>query len=98
MFVLHGIRKRVSTRVAVINSGETYSCGYSVIGALMQANPVVTYKHPIYTGGQSSRWEKVEGVDVIKPITVLKKLDEQKAKFEAGYWDDLPAQRSEGSE
>lgn len=34
---------------------------------------------------------KVEGVDVIKPITVLKKLDEQKAKFEAGYWDDLPA-------
>ena len=97
MFVVHGGRRRVATRIAVIGSDETYSCGYSVLGALMYAHPNVTYMHPIYTSGEMSSWEEVDGVQVIKPITKLKKLDELRAKFEEGYWDKFNNPGSEYS-
>lgn len=95
MFVVHGGRRRAATRIAVISSDETYSCGYSLLGALMYAHPNVTYLHPLYTGGESSSWEEIDGVQVIKPIKKLQRLDEQKAKFEAGYFDK---QRNPGAE
>jgi len=87
MFVLHGGRSRVATRFAVINSNETYNCGYSFLAALTQGHPLVLYKHPTYTGSEDGSTEVVDGITVVRPITKIQKLDEQKAKFKAGYWD-----------
>lgn len=88
MFSLSGGRKFVSNKVAVIKSGETYDCGYSVMGALLKASSNVSAMHPLYTTGDGDAYNMVDGVRVSKPITILQRLDEQKLKFESGQWDN----------
>jgi len=86
MLSISGGHKFVSDKVAVIKSGETFECGYSVKGALLKSHASVSYEHPIYMNWSKDGVEVIDGVKVIKPITKLQRLDEQEAKFQNGFW------------
>lgn len=66
--------------VHVIKSGEKLSCGFNLLGRAS-----ASMQHPIYTVGTM---EVVDGVEIIKPITKLQRLDEIKVQFESGFWDE----------
>lgn len=77
--VAHGGGSTIDEDVHVISSGEELSCGVNPFGRATSS-----VYHPIYTGWNTTI---VDGVEIIKPITIMQYIDEQKAKFEAGYWD-----------
>ena len=74
----HGGGSVIDEDVHVIKSGEKLSCGFNPFGRARKS-----IMHPVYIG---SAVKIVDGVQVIKQITKLQRLDELKAKFEAGYW------------
>ena len=81
MFAIHGGAQVTKQNIYIVKSGEETPCGLSLTGGFTSTNVM----HPLY-----SREVIVEEGD----ITVhrysgskLDYLDEQKKKFEAGYWD-----------
>ncbi len=85
---LHGGGHIIATRIAVINSNETYDCGYSFWAGVQGASSNVGVRHPIYTGQEGKSYNVIDGVRVAKLITLLQKIDEHKAKFKRGYWNN----------
>jgi hypothetical protein len=89
----HGGKQRISYKVNVVASDEEVDCGMNLTGG----DGSVDIWHPVYMGAgitaktkseESDRLEMIDGVMHIKMNkTKLDILDEQKAKFEAGYWD-----------
>jgi len=95
-FGAHGGKAQVGDKVFVTKSGEEVECGLNLRGG----DGSVSIIHPVYVGAsvstktkgnESDAIEVIDGVIHIKLTkTKLNLLDEQKAKFEAGYWDKLP--------
>ena len=88
----HGGRSLVGDKVFVTKSDAKVDCGINITGGAATAN----IYHPIYVGAvyvsektsESDMVYKKDGVIHVKMNkTKLDILDEQKAKFEAGYWD-----------
>lgn len=74
---------RSDYKVIVTESNKKVSCGWSIWGG----SSGLSSMHPIYMGDSKNSYMK-EGVKyVVYNKTKLDYLDEQKAKFEAGYWD-----------
>lgn len=81
MINLHGSGRSLSySKVFITESGKEVDCGMSIFGGVAGASIL----HPLYTNMQG---EDVDGVSVIRPKSKLEIIDEQKAKFEAGFWD-----------
>ena len=77
---------RSDYKVIVTKSGKEVECGLSV-GSEKSGLRIL---HPTLVGNKEQHYEK-EGVKhLVYNKTKLDILDEQKAKFEAGYWDKLP--------
>lgn len=80
---IHSTSYAVDYNVGVVKSGEPFDCGVLITGR----HSGVSVMHPIYVGDRSQNYEK-DGVEhIVLNKTKLDLLDEQKAKFEAGYWD-----------
>lgn len=74
----------VVDKVFVVKSNELVDCGVMFWGDASG----VRVSHPVYTGdGGKSNYEKDGVKHIVLNKTQLDYLDEQKAKFEAGYWD-----------
>jgi len=67
-------------KVFITESGKEMDCGISIWGGEGGASIL----HPLYTEMQG---EEINGIIVVRPKTKLEILDEQKEKFEAGYWE-----------
>ena len=81
---IHSTSYAVDYNVGVVKSGEPFHCGILITGR----HSGVSVMHPIYVGDRSQNYEK-DGVEhIVLNKTKLQLLDEQKAKFEAGYWDN----------
>ena len=70
--------------VRVAKSGEKVDCGYLFTGEAYSTSVL----HPIYTGDGSQNYVKDGIKRIVLNKTKLQILDEQKAKFEAGEWDN----------
>ena len=81
---LHGTGSSTGKDVRVVKSGEVVDCGRSLI-----SRGYVSIMHPVYVLRDINPKEKEDGVEVIRPITRLRRLDENKTKFESGYWNDF---------
>ena len=79
----HGGREVVTDHVIVTESGKEVSCGLMVGGS----DGYVSTMHPTLTGDSTQNYEKDGVRHIVYNKTKLDLLDEQKAKFEAGYWD-----------
>jgi hypothetical protein len=77
---IHGGKKLSDEKVFVTESGKDVDCGISIWGGEGGSSVL----HPLYTNMQA---KKINGVSVVRPKTKLQVLDEQRAKFEAGYWN-----------
>jgi len=69
--------------VIVTESGKEVDCGLMVGGS----GGSVTTMHPTLTGDGTQNYEKDGIRHIVYNKTKLDLLDEQKAKFESGYWD-----------
>ncbi len=82
----HGGRNIVDDKVIVTDSGKEVGCGL-MLGGIRGS---VSVMHPIYVMNRDKSYKK-DGVEhIVFNKTKLDLLDEQKAKFEAGYWDKFP--------
>ena len=80
----HGGKSKVGQDVYVTESGKEVDCGISLTGG----DGLVLIKHPIYVLGDGKANYTKDGVQhIVINKTKLDLLDEQKEKFEAGYWD-----------
>ena len=80
----HGGGSKVDQDVYVTESGKEVDCGTRLTGG----DGLVLIYHPIYSGSGSEDNYTKDGVQhIVMNKTKLDLLDEQKAKFEAGYWD-----------
>lgn len=77
----HGGKKLSDEKIYVTESGKNLDCGLSLWGGECGARIF----HPLYTRMQGV---DEDGVSVIRPTNKLDILDELKARFEAGEWDD----------
>ncbi|MDH5572811.1 MAG: hypothetical protein OEY89_13680 [Gammaproteobacteria bacterium] len=77
--IIAGSGSRESHKVFITESGKEVDCG---LGFSSRNN--VQVMHPLYANMQRS---DENGVSVVRPKNKLQILDEQKAKFEAGFWD-----------
>ena len=79
----HGGRDVVTDHVIVTESGKEVSCGFMVGGS----DGYVSVMHPVLVSDRNSHYTKDDVRHIIFNKTALDILDEEKAKFEAGYWD-----------
>jgi len=84
---LHGGTHHVTRKKGVVvKSGEIGSCGMNwFAGLTLSFRSYDTLKHPTHDFFYVR--EREDGVSVVKAKSKLELLDEQKAKFEAGFWD-----------
>lgn len=85
--IFSGSGSEESHKVFITESGKEVDCGLG-----FEARNQVSIMHPLYTNMQGV---SENGISVIRPKNKMQILDEQKAKFEAGYWDKY---RNPGSE
>ena len=78
---IHGGKKLSDEKVFVTESSKEVDCGISIWGGEGGASVL----HPLYTHMQG---EDIDEVSVIRPKTKLEILEEQKLKFNSGYWDE----------
>lgn len=71
------------TKVIVTKSGVAQSCGYFIGGE----PGVLRVMHPTLVGNGKKHYVQDGVLHRVYDKTKLDVLDEQKAKFEAGYWD-----------
>jgi len=80
--ISHGGGRSLSDqKIFITESGKEVDCGLSWIGGEVSGASIL---HPLYTNMQGV---DEDGVSVIRPKSKRQILDEQKEKFEAGYWD-----------
>ena len=82
MGIIAGSGSRQSHKVFITESGKEVNCGLG-----FTARSTAQVLHPLYVGDDNNPTEEINGVRVVRPMTKLQRLDEQKEKFEAGYWD-----------
>ncbi|MCK5002416.1 MAG: hypothetical protein KAJ92_06430 [Gammaproteobacteria bacterium] len=85
---LHGGTHHVTRKKGVVlKSGEIASCGMNwFAGLTLSFKTYDTLKHPTHEFFFDR--ERDDGVTLVRTKIKLELLDEQKAKFEAGYWDN----------
>ena len=85
---LHGGTHSVTQRKSlVVKSGEEFSCGLNwVAGLTLSFRSSSGLMHPTHTFAYVTTRD--DGVDIRKPVSKIKQLDDQKAKYEAGFWNE----------
>ena len=82
IFEFHGGGKLSKQNIYIAKSNEEVNCGVAMGG-----DALVKVMHPIYSHANINKKNGVTVYNYTK--TKLDILDEQKDKFESGYWDDF---------